>query len=106
MHTIDFLIESGTAVRWHCVVCEKSGAADLEAIQAARGPNYDLTDRTPWCQQPGCLGRVWFSVRSGSWMRKLLTAEGEARLEAHGDWVFQERHRLRKAQTKKAAATE
>lgn len=63
-------------------------------------PDYDLTDRTPWCQQAGCLGRVWFSVRIGSWMRKLLTAEGEARLEAHGDWVFAERQRLKRAQSK------
>ncbi len=30
------------------------------AIQAARWPDYDLTDRTPWCQKKtGCLGRVW-----------------------------------------------
>lgn len=87
------------------MICEKSGAADLEAIRIARGLEYNLTDRTPWCQKLGCLGRAWFSVRTSSWMRKLLTAEGEARLEAHSDWVFAEHHRLRKAKTKDAAAS-
>jgi|GEM_PF-2253012 len=105
MDTVGFLIESGTSVRWHCVICERSSLADLTAVQKARGAAYDLTDKTPRCQQPGCLGRVWFSVRSGSWMRKLLTSEGERRLEAHGDWVFAERSRLRKALTQKTAAT-
>lgn len=104
MQTVGFLIESGTAVRWHCVTCEKSGLANLEAIRKAKGPEYDLTDRTPRCQQPDCLGRVWFSVRLGSWMRKLLTADGEARLEAHGDWVFAERMRLRSESKKGPAA--
>lgn len=33
-------------------------------------------------------------------MRKLLTADGEARLEAHGDWLFAERQRIRNAEPK------
>ena len=73
-------------------------AGRAPAIQDVRGPDHDLTDRPPWCQKSGCLCRVWFPVRTGSWMRKRLTATGEARLEAHGDWIFTERQRLRNAE--------
>ena len=41
---------------------------------------------------------MWFPVRTGSWMRKFLTATGEARLEAHGDLIFAELQRLRNAE--------
>ena len=73
-----------------------SAPADLEAIKAKAGPDFELTDFTPRCRQPNCLGRVWFTVPLGAWTSKLLTAVGEKRLAEHGDWVFSERQQQRK----------
>ena len=100
MPTVQSLIEAGTPVRWHCITCSQSGRADLSAIALAKGGDFDLTDCTPRCRFPDCLGLVWFSVPIGAWKEKLLTAAGHDRLERHGDWVFSERHRrLRAAAT-------
>lgn len=97
MPTVQSLISAGTPVRWHCSTCSASGHADLSAIALAKGVDFDLTDCTPRCRVPDCLGLVWFSVPIGAWHEKLLTATGKMRLEQHGDWVFAERLRRRRA---------
>lgn len=97
MPTLKSLIESGKPVRWNCTTCSAGGRADLAAMALAKGEDFELMDCTPWCKVPECLGRVWFAVPLGSWHEKLLTKAGDDRLFAHGDWVFAERMRLRKA---------
>lgn len=68
----------------------------------AKGEDFELMDCTPRCKDPDCLGRVWFAVPLGTWQEKLLTKAGDDRLFAHGDWVFAERMRLRRAEAAKS----
>lgn len=90
MHdTIESLIQSGAVIHWRCEVCRAGGKADLEAIRAAKGPDFTLSNRRPSCRI--CPGRVLFEDRSSVYFR---------RMDIHTDrdpafWAYQDRERAR-----------
>jgi hypothetical protein len=74
------LIARGTRVWWRCEECRAAGPADLPAILAARGPDYDLTDRTAPCRTAGCGYWVTFYAQDGQRTSPLRTERGLMRL--------------------------
>lgn len=83
-HTIAQLQALGATVLWLCAECGAGGRARLDRIAEARGPDYDLTDRTAPCRTPGCTYWVNFygQLRMRHWPLRTeagLMAEGRRR---------------------------
>lgn len=70
---------SGARVWWKCQECAASGDVDVDRVIAAKGPNYDLTDRTAPCRTPGCGYWVGFYAQSGIRNETLKTEAGKLR---------------------------
>ena len=64
---------------WKCQQCHASGYLDLDRVIAAKGPDYDLTDRTAACPAEGCTYWVGFYARQGMRNTPLRTDAGMLR---------------------------
>jgi len=73
-HTVSLMKEAGLQVSAGCATCKGwKRQIDLEAIIAAKGPDYSLINKqTPCPFTPGCKGYARFHY-SGGVMRPLFT---------------------------------
>lgn len=76
MPTLAALRAAGARVWWMCQECRATGDLDLDRVIAAKGPDYDLTNRTAACRAPGCGYWVGFYAQSGQRNSPLRTEAG------------------------------
>lgn len=86
--TVGSLIEAKARVTRYCETCKDHGDVDLERIRRAKGENYSMLDHLPLCTNGDCIGMIRFSAQLGIRGRFLMTAKGDARYQAHLDWMF------------------
>lgn len=85
------LIAMGAAVRWKCHECGGGGVADLAAMLAAKGPDFDLIDQHPRCKTPGCEYRVTFYAQVGPRNWNLYTEAGLSRyMRWRSAWLIEQ----------------
>lgn len=88
MPTLSSLKASGATVRWRCQECAATGTADLDRIIAAKGPDYDLTDRTAACPADGCSYWISFYAQQGMRNTPLRTEAGMLReMDRRTEWL-------------------
>lgn len=86
--TLSDLIARRTRVYWLCQECRATADVDLPAILAAKGPDYDLTDKTAACRTPGCGYWVTFYAQAGQRNTPLRTEAGLMRLmDRRTEWL-------------------
>ena len=76
MPTLSALQRSGARVYWLCQECRASGDLDLDRVIDAKGPDFDLTDRTAACPTPDCGYWVSFYAQGGMRNTPLRTEAG------------------------------
>lgn len=80
-----------------CQECGFMGDASLQRIAAAKGLNFDLTDRHPPCKAEGCGYWLGFYVQDGMAMRALETSEGaRKRQQLRKRWMFEDGNAARR----------
>jgi len=83
-------------VRWMCSECNATGDVDLAHLIAAKGPDYDLTDRTAACRTPGCTYWVNFYANDGQRNWPLRTETGLMRqMDRRTAWLAAGGYRTR-----------
>jgi len=88
MPTLSDLQSTGATVRFICQECGATGDADLPAMIAAKGPDFDLTDKLAPCKAPGCTYWVGFYAQQGQVTRSLSTRAGDmAESEMRTVWL-------------------
>jgi hypothetical protein len=88
MPTLSSLKASGARLWFKCQECQASGPADLDRIIAAKGPDYDLTDRTAACPAEGCSYWISFYAQQGMRNTALRTRAGELRdMDRRTEWL-------------------
>lgn len=94
MPSLSSLKAAGARVWWRCEQCEASGRVDVDRVIAARGSDYDLTDRTAACRAPGCGYWVNFHARAGMRNTPLRTDAGMMRdMDRRTAWLAARRPR-------------
>jgi hypothetical protein len=89
------LAARGARVWWKCQECQASGAVDLERIAAAKGDDYDLTDKTAACRTAGCGYWVNFYAQAGLRNWPLKTEAGLlAEMDRRSAWLAGQHHSL------------
>lgn len=76
MNTLAAYQAAGARVWWKCQQCAASGTLALARVIAAKGPDYDLTDRTAACPAEGCGYWVGFYALQGMRNTPLRTEAG------------------------------
>jgi hypothetical protein len=71
--TVRLCLENGVIVDAVCGSCNLFRPAQLEAIQAKFGNDYNLFDKKPRCPQCGKLGHFMYSVAPGTPKRPMRT---------------------------------
>jgi hypothetical protein len=88
MPTLASLQSSSAHVWWKCQQCHASGDLDLDRAIAAKGPDYDLTDRTAACRGEGCTYWVGFYAQAGMRNTPLRTEAGMLReMDRRSAWL-------------------
>lgn len=88
MPTLSALQSAGARVWWQCQECRATGDVDLARVIAAKGPDYDLTDRTAACPAKGCTYWVNFYAQGGMRNTPLRTEAGLMReMERRSAWL-------------------
>ena len=90
--TVGRLIEEKVRVTRYCETCKDHGEVDLERIRRAKGDGYLMLDHLPLCTNGTCMGMIRFKAQLGMRGRWLMTAKGDERYQAHGDWMFTTRN--------------
>lgn len=103
--TVGDLIEGGVRTTRQCQWCNDFADVDLRKIAMAKGASFSLVDRLPICTNGDCLGMVRFQVHQGMRRDWLMTAAGDARFQAHSDWMFSYRQVLLRKKRQQAAQT-
>ncbi|WP_291535629.1 hypothetical protein [Brevundimonas sp.] len=83
------MIANGRQVRWLCMICEQTGQVDLNAVLAAKGPDFSFANRRPPCRY--CPGRVRFVDKTSIWPRRLDTISSKD----PDWWAFEEAEKKR-----------
>ncbi|MNS89575.1 hypothetical protein D3C72_1235920 [compost metagenome] len=104
--TVGSLIEGGARVTRSCQWCKDFGEVDLQRIERERGADFSMLDHLPLCTNGDCKGMICFQAHRGMRAQWLMTPEGQARFQAHSDWLFQANiiERRRQAQKQRRAA--
>lgn len=89
--TVGELIDQGVRVTRYCDACRDYAVVDLPRIAREKGWTWSMLDRLPLCTNGDCLGMIRFKAERGVRAEWLMTAAGEARFDAHTDWMFQTR---------------
>lgn len=105
--TVGSLIEGGARVIRSCQWCKDLGEVDLQRIAREKGTDYPMLDHLPLCINGACKGMIRFQAQRGMRSQWLMTPEGQARFQAHSDWLFQANiiERRRQAQRQRRAAS-
>jgi hypothetical protein len=105
--TVGSLIEGGARVTRSCQWCKDFGEVDLQRIAREKGADYPMLDHLPLCINGDCKGMIRFQAQRGMRSQWLMTPEGQARFQAHSDWLFQANiiERRRQAQRQRRAAS-
>lgn len=103
--TVGELIEGAVRTTRLCQWCKDFAEVDLQKIAAAKGAEFSLVDRLPICTNGECLGMVRFQIHQGMRTDWLMTAAGDARFQAHSDWLFTHRQILLRRERQRAAQT-
>lgn len=104
--TVGSLIEGAVRVTRSCQWCKDFGEVDLQRIERERGADFSMLDHLPLCTNGDCKGMIRFQAQRGLRSQWLMTPEGQARFQAHSDWLFQANiiERRRQDQKQKRAA--
>jgi hypothetical protein len=104
--TVGDLIEGGVRVTRSCQWCKDFGEVDLQRIAREKGTAFPMLDHLPLCTNGDCKGMIRFQAHRGMRAEWLMTSEGQARFQAHSDWLFQANiiERRRQAQRQRRAA--
>lgn len=104
--TVGSLIEGGVRVTRSCQWCNDSGEVDLQRIAREKGAGFSMLDHLPLCTNGDCKGMIRFQAHRGMRSQWLMTPQGQARFQAHSDWLFQANiiERRRQAQKQRRAA--
>ena len=85
---VSALQSSGARVWFLCDECGATGDVDLARLIEAKGPDYDLTDRTAACRTAGCGYWVGFYAQAGMRNTALRTEEGLRReMVRRSEWL-------------------
>jgi len=68
---VSTMIAEGITARAFCDRCGQWAEVDLERIAAAKGPEFDLWNRSTRCRAEGCTGRVRFQHSGRGVMRPM-----------------------------------
>lgn len=73
---VSSLIARSVRVYSLCQECRATRDVDLQRVLAAKGPDYDLTDKTAACRTGGCTYWVSFYAQEGQRNWPLRTEAG------------------------------
>lgn len=96
--TVGQLLEEGVRVTHSCQWCKFHEETNLARICREKGPDVPMMDRLPLCTNGDCRGMLRFMVYRGCRSEWLMTKAGDAKFQAHSDWMFATRSIERRRQ--------